>query len=127
MCSCGVGLVGDDGAAFGEGEGVAAEASGEVNDGSALGELAGVVAGDGEAGGLFEGFSFEEHFVGEVAKFFGRSFAEIELHERPARGFVAVFGGELLGREGRGVGEGFEVEQVQIVYSVFSNLPGLER
>ena len=92
-----------------------------------MGELAGVVTGDGEAGGLFEGFSLEEHFVGEVAEFFGCSFAEIELHERPAGGFVAVFGGKLLGREGRCVGEGFDVEQVQIVYSVFGNLPGLER
>ena len=74
-----------------------------------------MVAGDGEAGSLLEGFSIEEHFVGEVAEFFGCSFAEIELHERPAGGFVAVFGGELLGRQERGVGEGFKVEQVQIV------------
>ena len=113
-----VAFVSDYWPALGEGDGIAAKSGGQVDDWNASRKLTRMITSRGEAGGLLEGFSFEDHFAREVAEFFRCSFTEIELHERPAGSFVAVFGGELLGREGRGVGEGVEVEQVVLQHTI---------
>ena len=62
-----------------------------------------MVLGHRLVGRLFKRFSVEKHRIG-IDELCSGLFAQIDLKRCPTSGFVAIFFGELLGRQSVGIG-----------------------